>query len=111
MAINVKSVKVDFPLAAFLKETDEKMSAASAEMGVDILNRAIMNAPKASGALVRSGRVAKYGDTGATVTFGDNAVRYARKREYENKKNPHTIHYLEKAGESVVKGNIKKYFR
>lgn len=111
MAVNIKKVNVTFPTTPWLSTEKKKLSSAVAEMGVDILNRAIMNAPKASGALVRSGRVVKTGTTSYSVSFGDNAVRYARKREFENKKNPQTIHYLKNAGDSVAKGNTKKYFR
>lgn len=107
----INSVEAEFPIEAWIASEKKRMAAATAEMGTDILNRAIMNAPKDSGALVRSGRLTKTGETSYTVSFGDNSVRYAYKREYENKKNPGTKHYLRRAAESVQKGNIKKYFR
>lgn len=88
-----------------------ELDGVTVEIATDILNRAIMNAPKASGALVRSGRVTKATDGGYTVTFGDNAVRYAYRRHFENKKHPETLLYLENAGDTVVKGNVQKYFR
>lgn len=111
MAANVTSVTVDFDTKGFVRSTEKTMDGAAAEMAIDILTRAQMNAPKASGALVRSGRVTK-GATGQWyVSFGDNFVQYALRREHENQKNPQTLHYLERAGESVKKGNITKYFR
>lgn len=94
-----------------VNETSAKLKRAEAEMAVDILNRAIMNAPKDTGALVRSGRVTSSHNGGSAVTFGDNSVRYAYKRHFENKKNPQTLRYLQKAGETVARGNIKKYLR
>ena len=36
------------------------------------------------------------------VKFGDARVPYARRRHFENKKNPHTKYYLQKAGDNVV---------
>lgn len=107
----INSVDVSFPTASWISSESKRWSNAAAEMGTDILNRAIMNAPKASGALVRSGRLVKTGEAAYAVTFGDNQVRYAYRREYENKKNPQTLHYLKNAGESVQKGNVTKYFR
>ena len=88
-----------------------KINDITTEIAIDILNRAIMNAPKDSGALVRSARVKKLANGGHTVQFGDNSVRYAYRRHFENKKNPGTLLYLEKSGDSVAKGNIRKYFR
>lgn len=94
----------------WLRSEKSTIDDITVEMAVDILNRAIANAPKDTGALVRSGRVVKFGE-GYTVQFGDNSVRYAYRRHFENNKNPQTLLYLEKAGDSVKKGNIKKYFR
>lgn len=111
MALNVTSVNVSFPTSEWLQDQTTKMSAAAGEMAIDILNIAIINAPKASGALVRSGRAVKTGPTEYSVVFGNNAVKYARRREYENKKNPQTLHYLENAGDSVQRGDVTKYFR
>lgn len=91
--------------------TEEVLDRAETEMAVDILNRAIMNAPKDSGALVRSGRIVKSPRGGKAVQFGDNSVRYAYRRHFENKKNPQTLRYLKRAGDSVARGNIKKYLR
>lgn len=104
-------VKVISNKVSVLNDTKKQLDGVTAEIAVDILNRAQMNAPKASGALVRSGRVTKADGGGYTVTFGDNSVRYAYRRHFENKKHPETLLYLEKAGDSVVKGNIQKYFR
>jgi hypothetical protein len=45
------------------------------------------------------------------VIFGGGGVRYARRRHFENKKNPQTLQYLYRAGDAVVRGNTDKYFR
>lgn len=99
-------------LPLWIREEKGTLDSVTTEMAIDILNRAQMNAPKASGALVRSGRV-KRADSGKgyTVQFGDNSVRYAFRRHFENQKNPGTLLYLQKAGDTVVRGNVKKYFR
>ena len=105
------SFKIISTLPRWTKDEKAKMEAITVEMAVDILNRAQMNAPKETGALVRSGRVIKAPEGGYNVQFGDNSVRYAYRRHFENNKNPGTLLYLQKAGDSVVKGNIKKSFR
>lgn len=106
-----RGFKIISTLPLWVNKEKRKLDDVTAEMGVDILNRAIMNAPKDTGALVRSGRVVKAGGKGYTVQFGDNSVRYAYRRHFENQKNPQTLKYLQRAGDSVTKGNIKKYFR
>jgi hypothetical protein len=84
------------------------MKRAEQNMGSAIKNRAKMLAPKLTGALRADGRVEKRGDH-TVVTFGSSKVPYARRRHFENRKNPQTLHYLQRAGDSVVKENIKKY--
>jgi hypothetical protein len=103
--------KVILHTTKIVNEVHTHVDTASAEMATDILTRAIMNAPKESGALVRSGRLKKVADGAYTVIFGDNSVKYAYRRHEENKKNPQTLKYLDKAGESVARGNLGKYFR
>lgn len=105
------SFKIISTLPQWVKDEKGTLEDVTAEMAVDILNRAQMNAPKDSGALVRSGRVIPADGGGWTVQFGDGSVRYAYRRHFENNKNPQTLLYLERAGDSVKKGNIKKYFR
>lgn len=81
-------------------------------MGDVIKNRATMLAPELTGALKKSGRVVTNPQGGVSVIFGgdDVGVPYARRRHFENRKNPQTLRYLEKAGNSVKKENIKKYY-
>lgn len=111
MSSQQTKVTVIMDVPKFVREQNKKLGRVAAEMGVDILNRAIMNAPKDSGALVRSGRISKKGETSVVVSFGDNSVRYARFRHFVNKKNPGTKLYLKRAAESVARGNTGKYFR
>lgn len=73
-----------------------------------VLTRAVILAPHDSGDLAADGRVEKK-DGHRVVKFGGTAVPYARRRHFENKKNPQTLGYLERAGDSVAKENPKKF--
>ena len=66
------------------------------------LGRARMLAPVLSGDLKMNGRVEKI-ENGVSVVFGDNRIPYARRRHFENRKNPATINYLERAGDQTKK--------
>lgn len=66
------------------------------------LGRARMLAPVLTGALKSDGRVKKIPD-GYSVVFGDSRIPYARRRHFENRKNPATINYLERAGNQTKK--------
>lgn len=76
----------------------------------DIDTRSKAIAPRDTGALVNSSRIEKLTD-GYAIKYGSARVPYARKRFYENKKNPQTRRYLEKAGESALRGNFGKHFK
>lgn len=80
------------------------------EMATDIHRRAKALAPVDTSALVNSGRIEQTKD-GYRVIFGSSRVPYARRRHFENKKNPQTLHYLSRAGDNVIRGNTSKYFR
>jgi hypothetical protein len=80
------------------------------EIATDIDRASAVLAPKLTGALVKSKRINRKGIGHYTISYGSGSVRYARKRHFENKKNPGTLRYLERGGDSV-KRNIGKYFR
>lgn len=86
------------------------VKAGLLEMATDIHRRAAALAPVDTSALVNSGRVEPV-NGGYVVKFGSTRVPYARRRHFENKKNPQTLGYLERAGDAVVRGNVGKYFR
>lgn len=104
-------LSIDFDVQAWIDFEQKRWNNASKEMANDILIRAKMNAPVDSGKLVASGRVEKQANGTYEVVFGNSSVRYAAIRERRNRKNPSTVKYLEKAAESVKKGNTSKYFR
>lgn len=83
-----------------------------AEMATDIHKRATILAPKDTRALVNSGNIRKTGAQEYTIGFGnDGKVPYARRRHFENKKNPQTLGYLSKAADSVARSDKGKYFK
>jgi hypothetical protein len=93
----------------WLKQEAEVLERAEEAMAGVMVTRATMLAPKASGDLRDNGRVEKNLDGSHAAVFGDASVPYARRRHFENKKNPQTLHYLKRAGDSVAKENVKKY--
>jgi hypothetical protein len=92
------------------RQIQSQMNEALFEMTTDIHRRAVVLAPIDSGALRNSGEIDKVQD-GYRISFGSTRVPYARLRHFENKKNPQTLGYLAKAGDSVARGNTQKYFR
>lgn len=86
------------------------MKLALLEMATDIHKRSTILAPKDTRALVNDGRIEPSGD-GYKIVYGSARVPYARRRHFENKKNPGTKGYLAKAGDSVARSDKTKYFR
>jgi len=91
------------------KPKEKGLDVGLLEMTTDVHRRAVILAPKDTRALANDGRIEKISE-GYRVVFGSAKVPYARKRHYENKKNPGSIGYLDKAGESVARGSKGKYF-
>lgn len=108
MSVRVKKTDLNGGVRTYKVVQRENIKLATRAMGDAILARATMIAPKLTGALRSDGRV-ETKDTSVVVAFGDGRVPYARRRHFENKKNPHTLNYLSKAGESVKKEGIKKW--
>lgn len=103
------SVEVEDRSAAFAKVAIENLKQALSAMADSVLLDAQNLAPVLSGDLKRSGRKTTQGNA-FIVEFGDSKdVPYARRRHYENKKNPQTLLYLQRAGEGVAKRGIRPY--
>lgn len=64
-----------------------------------------------SGALVNSIIVQEKNSKTVVVTAGGGKVPYARRRNFENKLHPTTMHYFEHGAEDVLRGDITKFFR
>ena len=82
-------------------------------MASDTLTDSRMRAPFLTGALRGSGRddSSTEGSYSRLVAYGNSEVPYARRRHFENKKNPQTKYYLWDAGNNVVEKGIKRYLR
>jgi hypothetical protein len=105
--VKVTRVKFDSKMSDFINSQDNALNRAVVMMAVDIDRQAKILAPRDTGALIASSTIAREGDGKASVTFGSPAVRYARRRHFENKKNPQTLRYLERAGTNVTKNGSK----
>lgn len=92
-------------------DSTQGLERGLAEMATDIHRRASILAPKDTRALVNSGKIARMGAMAYKISFGSSVVRYARRRLYENKKNPQTIGYLTKAADSIARSDKSKYFK
>lgn len=73
------------------------------QMATDIHRTASVLAPKLTRALVKSGRIERIRPAYYRVLFGNRQVPYARRRHFENKKNPQTLRYLERAGDATAR--------
>lgn len=98
-------------VSRFVPNTDRQLDAGVLEMAIDIQKRASILAPVDTRNLANSGRVQKIGSGIYRVIFGSSRVPYARIRHFENNKNPHTIGYLRRAGDSVARNSAGKYFK
>lgn len=103
------SVKFIDKSSEFIKSQEKDYSSATSMMCSSIVQLARILAPVDTGDLRASGRVVKEGNNGSSAVFGGGKVKYARRRHYENRKNPQTLRYLERAGTSVSKKGIKNY--
>lgn len=83
-----------------------RIESALGIMGRRILHLAQAYAPVDTGALRGDGRVNREQEGTITVAFGGLDVPYARRRHYENNKNPQTKYYLERAGNQIAKQGI-----
>lgn len=87
------------------------MNKGLLEMVLDIDKRSAVLAPKDTRALVNDRKVSVLGRLAYQLKYGSGRTPYARRRHFENKKNPQTKGYLSKAAESVTRGDTSRYFR
>lgn len=103
------TVKFNDRLSIWVKVAETNQDEAVRAMAIAIDNLAQAKAPVLTGALKGDGRVRKIRKFSYEVQFGDKRVPYARRRHYENNKNPQTKYYLQNAGDEVVKRGIGAY--
>lgn len=83
------------------------LDAAAQRMAREILGLSQMYAPVLTGALRANGKIETHGLANVSVVYGDTKVPYARRRHYENHKNPQTLLYLQRAGDQVTKKGVQ----
>lgn len=93
------------------KDQEKNLEVGLLQLITDVDRRSAIIAPKETSALVNSRRITKLGAFVYQLKYGSARVPYARRRHFENKKNPQTLGYLDKAADSVARGNKTKYFR
>lgn len=98
---------------SWLRGETDRLDRTASIMAQVMVNRGVILAPELTGALKRSGRAVKKAKASYSATFGgaNVGVPYALKRNFENRKNPQTLHYSEKSGKSVEKEGVAKYYR
>lgn len=102
------SVNVSSHVIQWASKEEAALDRAVLGMATDIDRTSALLAPRLTGALINSKRINHKGIAHYSVSYGSYQVPYARRRHFENKKNPGTLQYLERAGDSV-KGNLQKY--
>lgn len=105
------TVKVIDQSNGWLALEQVNLDNAVRQMANTILSDSRMLAPILTGALRSDGNVKKEGQASYIVQYGDARVPYARRRHFENKKNPQTKYYLWNAGDRVVKQGIQRFKR
>lgn len=105
------TVKVIDQSNGWLALEQVNLDNAVRQMANTILSDSRMLAPILTGALRSDGNVKKEGMASYIVQYGDARVPYARRRHFENKKNPQTKYYLWNAGDRVVKQGIQRFKR
>lgn len=103
-------VRITHRVKPWVALTDKKLDGIVLDMATDIHRVAGVLSPKLTRALVNSGRIERKGNAHYSVIFGGGSVPYAKRRHYENKKNPGTLRYLERGGDSVS-NNFKRYIK
>lgn len=104
------TVRFTSTIKQWSEQTAKRIDVAVLEMAVDIHRQASILAPKDKRNLVNSGQIIPRGQAHYAVRFGGGSVPYAKRRHFENKKNPQTLRYLERAGDNVSR-NAKQYLR
>lgn len=89
---------------------ERQLDTVALRMATDIDRFAKVLAPKDKSDLVNSGRIERLAPGSYKSSFGGSGritVRYAKRRHFENKKNPHTLGYLKRAGNTVARNKAK----
>lgn len=97
------TVRITSHIKPWAVKTAQELDVSVLEAVTDIHRGAGILAPKASRALLNSGRIIKVGPAHYKVRFGGGRVPYARRRHFENRKTPSSLKYLERSGDAVAR--------
>lgn len=97
------AVRITHRVNEWAESKARKADEALLDAATDVHRLAGMYTAKQTHALEKSGRVEKVKQGHLRVVFGGGPVKYARRRHYENKKTPGSLHYLERAGDSIAR--------
>ena len=104
-------VRVTSRIKEWGQKSEREQQVALLELATTIHRDAGNLAPRDTGNLISSGRIEPIsGESGYRVIFGGGSIKYAKRRHYENRKNPGTLLYLQRAGNKNSK-NFSRYMR
>lgn len=105
------TVRITSHIKDWSRKKVSELDLSVLEAVTDIHRGAGILAPKASRALVSSGRIEKRGVGHYAVIFGSSRVPYARRRHFENRKTPTSLRYLERSGDAVARTFVTRYIK
>lgn len=106
------SVKFTSRIKGWSEKTAKQLDVSMLNLATVIHRDAGNLAPVDTGALVASGRVERHGEGDYSIIFGGGEVPYAKRRHWQNRRNPQTLHYLLRAGDAnsrSFKQYVKRY--
>ena len=99
---------------AAIADIEKRTAQGLIAMGYDVARNARNRAPVLTGALKSSIRIETSRMSSYTVYVragGIGGVRYARRREFENKLHPLTRHYMSNGLKDTTSGNWERFFK
>ena len=104
------SFDVNIPVDRIERDIKQYLDAGLSDMATDTMKLSQKFAPVDTGALRSSHRVQRE-EASDSITYLVSAnTPYATRRHFENRKNPQTLRYLERAVEQTT-NNPRRYFR
>lgn len=95
----------------WLPNTIDELDEGVLDMATDIHRASVMMAPKVERHLVNSGVIERVKLGHYRVKFGGINAPYAKRRHFENFKNPGTLLYLQTPGDQIARSGLRKYLR
>lgn len=99
---------------AAINDIEKRLAQGLIAMGYDVAKNARNRAPVLTGALKGSIRVDPSRMSSYTVYVragGIGGVKYARRREFENRAHPWTKHYMSNGLKDTTQAGVEKFFK